>query len=106
MARTTARLKWSFWAVMCIGSARSVAAQARRLVGRSRYGRTRNGIPFCQRRRQRAGRRTESQHAVPEVQRWLSHHSAAFTLATYVHLLDGDLGEPLTIPQTARNDAK
>jgi len=30
-----------------------------------------------------------------EVQRWLGHHSAAFTLDTYVHLLDGDLGEPL-----------
>jgi hypothetical protein len=47
----------------------------------------------------------ESRNAV-QVQRWLGHHSAAFTLATYVHLLDGDLGEPLTIPQTTRNDAK
>jgi hypothetical protein len=25
------------------------------------------------------------------------HHSAAFTLSTYVHLLDGDLGEPLAL---------
>jgi len=32
-----------------------------------------------------------------QVQRWLGHHSAAFTLATYVHLLDGDLGEPLSL---------
>lgn len=31
------------------------------------------------------------------VQRWLGHHSPAFTLATYVHLLDGDLGEPLSL---------
>src|SRR6478609_7960513 len=30
-----------------------------------------------------------------QVQRWLGHHSPAFTLATYVHLLDGDLGGPL-----------
>jgi integrase len=30
-----------------------------------------------------------------KVQRWLGHHSAAFTLATYVHLLDSDIGEPL-----------
>ncbi len=30
-----------------------------------------------------------------QVQRWLGHHSAAFTLSTYVHLLDADLGEPL-----------
>jgi hypothetical protein len=29
-----------------------------------------------------------------QVQHWLGHHSAAFTLATYVHLLDGDLGGP------------
>jgi integrase len=36
-----------------------------------------------------------------QVQRWLGHHSAAFTLATYVHLLDGDLGEPLAILRKA-----
>jgi integrase len=38
----------------------------------------------------------EGRNAV-QVQRWLGHHSAAFTLATYVHLLDGDLGAPLTL---------
>jgi hypothetical protein len=32
-----------------------------------------------------------------QVQRWLGHHSAAFTLATYVHLLDGDLGHALDL---------
>lgn len=32
-----------------------------------------------------------------QVQRWLGHHSPAFTLATYVHLLDGDLGGPLQV---------
>ena len=36
-----------------------------------------------------------------QVQRWLGHHSPAFTLATYVHLLDGDLGEPLSVPTAA-----
>lgn len=30
-----------------------------------------------------------------QVQRWLGHHSAAFTLSVYVHLLDDDLGDPL-----------
>jgi hypothetical protein len=30
-----------------------------------------------------------------QVQRWLGHHPASFTLDTYVHLLDGDIGEPL-----------
>ncbi len=32
-----------------------------------------------------------------QVQRWLGHHSPGFTLATYVHLLDEDLGEPLDL---------
>jgi integrase len=34
-----------------------------------------------------------------QVQRWLGHHSPAFTLSTYVHLLDEHVGEPLEIPQ-------
>ena len=38
----------------------------------------------------------EGRNAV-QVQRWLGHHSAAFTLATYVHLLDGDIGAPLEL---------
>ena len=29
-----------------------------------------------------------------QVQVWLGHHSAAFTLGTYVHLLPDDLPEP------------
>jgi hypothetical protein len=33
-----------------------------------------------------------------QVQVWLGHHSPSFTLETYVHLLDGDIGEPLTLP--------
>jgi len=32
-----------------------------------------------------------------KVQRWLGHHSPAFTLATYVHLMDGQLGDPLEL---------
>jgi integrase len=32
---------------------------------------------------------------IVQVQRWLGHHSPSFTLDTYVHLLDGNLGEPL-----------
>lgn len=42
---------------------------------------------------------------VVQVQRWLGHHSASFTLDTYVHLLDNDLGQPLqaadALPPTA-----
>jgi len=36
-----------------------------------------------------------------QVQRWLGHHSPAFTLARYVHLLDDDLGDALSIAQGA-----
>jgi integrase len=36
----------------------------------------------------------EGRNAV-QVQRWLGHHSPAFTLSVYVHLLDEDLGEAL-----------
>jgi integrase len=36
-----------------------------------------------------------------QVQRWLGHHSAAFTLSTYVHLLDDGIGEGLVIAQGA-----
>lgn len=32
---------------------------------------------------------------VVQVQRWLGHHAPSFTLDTYVHLLEDDLGEPL-----------
>jgi integrase len=45
----------------------------------------------------------EGRNAV-QVQRWLGHHSAAFTLATYVHLLEGDIGEPLTLPDEGGNE--
>jgi integrase len=56
-----------------------------------------------------------------QVQRWCGHHSPAFTLATYVHLLDEDIPEPTffdelaaaapdpgtdqTLTKTARNGA-
>ena len=32
-----------------------------------------------------------------QVQRWLGHHSPAFTLSVYVHLLNDDLGGPLSL---------
>lgn len=43
----------------------------------------------------------EGRNAV-QVQHWLGHHSAAFTLTVYVHLLSGDIGEPLE-PPTGRS---
>lgn len=34
---------------------------------------------------------------VKQVQRWLGHHSASFTLDTYIHLLDERLPEPVSL---------
>lgn len=42
---------------------------------------------------------------IVQVQRWLGHHSPSFTLDTYVHLLDGDLGAPLE-PLLARSPCR
>jgi hypothetical protein len=33
-----------------------------------------------------------------QVQHWLGHHSGDYTLAAYVQLGDGDMGEGLTVP--------
>jgi integrase len=37
-----------------------------------------------------------------QVQRWLGHHSASFTLDTYIHLLSEDLDEPLSLTDELR----
>ena len=36
------------------------------------------------------------------LQRWMGHHSPAFTLETYGHLIDGDLGPPLDLQHELR----
>jgi integrase len=36
---------------------------------------------------------------VRQVQRWLGHSDPAFTLRTYIHLMDDDLGKPLELPR-------
>lgn len=43
---------------------------------------------------------------IVQVQRWLGHHAPSFTLDTYVHLLDADLGEPLALdgPESVERD--
>ena len=43
---------------------------------------------------------------IKQVQRWLGHHSPSFTLDTYVHLLDDDLGAPLAPLRVKKNQAK
>jgi integrase len=39
----------------------------------------------------------ESGLSVLRLRRWMGHHSPAFTLETYGHLLDGDLGPALDL---------
>jgi integrase len=48
-----------------------------------------------------ASRMFASGRNAKQVQHWLGHHAASFTLDTYVHLLEGDLGEPLE-PRTVK----
>jgi integrase len=36
------------------------------------------------------------------LQRWMGHHSAAFTLETYGHLIDGDFGPALDLRRELR----
>jgi integrase len=40
-----------------------------------------------------------------QVQRWLGHHSAAFTLETYIHLLSDELDAPLELPEGGNKGA-
>jgi len=60
-----------------------------------------------------ASRLFEEGRNVVQVQRWLGHHSPSFTLDTYVHMLDADLGTPLGVnagstqrPETAANQGR
>ena len=41
-----------------------------------------------------------------QVQRWLGHSDPGFTLRTYVHLLNDDLGEPLHTPRESANEVR
>src|SRR5205814_9203938 len=41
-----------------------------------------------------------------QVQRWLGHSSASFTLDTYVHMLEGGIGEGLPLPRSGHGDGQ
>jgi integrase len=41
-----------------------------------------------------------------QVQRWLGHHSAAFTLETYIYLLSDELDAPLDLSQAAKDPSE
>src|SRR4051794_15593694 len=38
-----------------------------------------------------------------QVQRWLGHHAASFTLDTYTHLMDDGVGAPLELDEELRS---
>jgi integrase len=44
----------------------------------------------------------ESELSLLRLQRWMGHHSPAFTLETHGHLIDGDLGPALELRQELR----
>lgn len=47
--------------------------------------------------------------SIVQVSRWLGHHSPSFTLSVYAHLMDGGVGDPLTLSGVtpgSRSDAR
>jgi integrase len=52
-----------------------------------------------------ASRMFAADRNVVQVQHWLGRHAASFTLDTYGHLLDEDLGEPLKPVQVGARSA-
>jgi integrase len=62
-----------------------------------------NGVGFHTLRHTCASMLIESGLSPLRLQRWMGHHSPAFTLETYGHLIDGDLGPPLDLRRELAN---
>jgi integrase len=63
------------------------------------------GVGFHTLRHTCASMLIESGLSPLRLQRWMGHHSPAFTLETYGHLIDGDLGPPLDLRRELRSGA-
>jgi integrase len=61
-----------------------------------------NGVGFHTLRHTCASMLIESGVSPLRLQRWMGHHSRAFTLETYGHLIDGDLGPALDLRKELR----
>jgi integrase len=61
-----------------------------------------HGVGFHTLRHTCASLLIESGLSPLRLQRWMGHHSAAFTLETYGHLIDGDLGPALDLRKELR----
>jgi integrase len=61
-----------------------------------------SGVGFHALRHTCASLLIESGLSVLRLQRWMGHHSPAFTLETHGHLIDGDLGPALELRQELR----
>jgi integrase len=61
-----------------------------------------SGVGFHALRHTCASLLIESGLSVLRLQRWMGHHSPAFTLETYGHLIDGDLGPALELRKELR----
>jgi integrase len=64
------------------------------------------GVGFHTLRHTCASMLIESGLSPLRLQRWMGHHSAAFTLETYGHLIDGDMGPPLDLRAELRQPAR
>ena len=61
-----------------------------------------SGVGFHTLRHTCASMLIESGLSPLRLQRWMGHHSSAFTLETYGHLIDGDLGPALDLRRELR----
>lgn len=61
------------------------------------------GVGFHTLRHTCASMLIESGLSPLRLQRWMGHHSAAFTLETYGHLIDGELGPALDLREELRS---
>ena len=62
-----------------------------------------SGVGFHTLRHTCASLLVESGLSVLRLQRWMGHHSPAFALETYGHLIDGDLGPALDLRKELRS---
>jgi integrase len=92
MASTT---RSSFPVATAVPPTRAACAAACYIPAAERAGLT--GVGFRTLRHTCASMLIESGLSPLRLQRWMGHHSPAFTLETYGHLIDGDLGPGLDL---------
>jgi integrase len=82
-----------------LGAPADVGSLRRRVLVPAAQRASLSGVGFHTLRHTCASLLIERGLSVLRLQRWMGHHSPAFTLETYGHLIDGDLGPALDLRQ-------